>query len=70
MLIRILSSRCHCEPPVQSGAKQSHLLSVCFFRKHLARNRLRNLTAKDEIATLPSVARNDIRMTLISAIKY
>ena len=33
----------HCEPPVESGAKQSHLLPVCFLRKSLARNRLRNL---------------------------
>jgi hypothetical protein len=42
----------HCAPPVESGAKQSRLLSVCLLRKYLARHRLRNLEVKDEIAAL------------------
>jgi hypothetical protein len=54
----------HCEPPIDSGAKQSRLFSVCFLRKCMARNRLRNLfnDFSHEIASLPSVARNDENM--------
>jgi hypothetical protein len=55
----------HCEPLIDSGAKQSHLFSVRFLRKHLARNRLRNLEVKDKIATLLPLTRESLAMTIV-----
>ena len=46
-----------------TAERQSQLLSVCLLRKYLARNRLRNLAVKDEIAALLPPPRESLAMT-------
>jgi hypothetical protein len=47
---------------MESGAKQSHILWTSFLKKCPARNRLRNLAEKDEIAAL--LPRESLAMTI------